>query len=319
MSLKTLEENIKDKKLQGIYLLYGEESYDILRYVEKMKKSFKNLENGINFFVIDKTNLLELNSICEGMSFFGESKLVIIKDTEMSFNINQIENLSNDKLVIIITEKSIDKRTINYKTLVKCANCIEFVKQNNNNAKSFVIRTLASYKIKVNENVAEYMTEVCTKDKQTLINEFRKIVAYLKEGESLTKEIIDKICVKTLDAKMFDLTDYILENKKEKAINLYNDLIASKVYPPVMCIMLFRQFKNIYLIKLLKESGVSQTEIIKELALHPFVFAKIQNKTNNYSIEKLESTLLEFGEYNTKIKTGQVNEILGLKKIILTI
>ena len=40
MSLKILDEDIKNKKPHGVYLLYGTEQYDVESYVEKIKKCF---------------------------------------------------------------------------------------------------------------------------------------------------------------------------------------------------------------------------------------------------------------------------------------
>ena len=80
MSLKILDEDIKNKKLHGIYLLYGTEKYDVENYFEKIKKCFTHLELGVNFFTLDKTNIDSLQDVCESVSFFGLEKLVLIRN-----------------------------------------------------------------------------------------------------------------------------------------------------------------------------------------------------------------------------------------------
>ena len=40
-----------------IYLLYGEEKYDLNLKIEKVKKEFDNLEIGLNLFYLDKENI----------------------------------------------------------------------------------------------------------------------------------------------------------------------------------------------------------------------------------------------------------------------
>lgn len=320
MSLKILDEDIKNKKLHGIYLLYGTEVYDIENYVEKIKKCFSNLETGVNFFILDKTNLDSLEDICDSVSFFGLEKLIVIKNTGLKFNKEVFENINNPELVIVITEESVDKRTSEYKYLTKKAVCVEFNKLNEKDAIFFVKRMLNAYKINVSDDVAKYLVSVCTEDKQILINEFRKIVAYLEQGDLLTKDVIDKICSKTLDAKIFDLMDCIIGKKKQDALLLLDDMLAQGTYIGIITSMLFKQIKQIYQIKLMekniRETGIT-VDIAKELGIHPFAYSKLKAATPNYTLEHLENLMLEFNNYDENSKTGKVDIVLGLKTIIL--
>lgn len=317
MSLKILDEDIKNKNVHGVYLLYGTEAYDIESYVEKIKKCFNNLEAGVNLFVLDKTNIDSLVDICDSVSFFGLEKLVIIRNTGLKFNKEILENINNPELVIVITETSVDKRTSEYKYLAKNATCVEFNKLNEKDAIFFVKRMLNAYKIVVTDDVAKYLVDVCTEDKQTLINEFRKIVAYLEQGESLTKEIIDKICSKTLDAKIFDLMDQIMAKNKKEALKLLDDMLAQGTYIGIISSMIFKQLKQIYQIKLMQKEYGTSVDIAKELGIHPFAFSKLKNVTNLYDIERLEQLMLDFDEYDENSKTGKIDIVLGLKRIIL--
>lgn len=320
MSLKILDEDIKNSRLSGIYFLYGDESYDIQRYINKIKKCFNNLTLGVNYFEITKDNISDLASVCEGVTFFGEDKLVIIKETKLKFNIDILENISSDKLVVIIIEESVDKRTTDYKKISKMSVVVTFNKQTPKDAVFFIIKMLNAYKIKVTKEVAEYMLSVCTEDKQTLINEFRKITAYLKPSEQLTKEVIDKICVKTIDAKIFDIIDLLLKDDKQSAVKLYDDLIASKVYTGIIEAILFKHIKNIYYIKLMmQDENYKNIDIAKELKIHPFVYSKLISQINKYNIDKLENLIYEFDKYDFLSKTGKMDQTLGLKKLLLLI
>jgi len=320
MSLKILDEDIKNKKPHGVYLLYGTEQYDVENYVEKIKKCFSNLEAGVNFFVLDKTNVDKLEDYCESVSFFGLEKLIVIKNTGLKFNKEILENITNPELVIVITEESVDKRTSEYKFLTKNATCVEFTKLNEKDAVFFVKRMLNAYKVTVSDEVAKYLVSVCTEDKQILINEFRKIVAYLDQGESLTKGVIDKICSKTIDEKIFDLMDAIMGKNKKEAIALLEDMLAQGTYIGIISSMMFKQIKQIYEIKLMeqriRETGIS-VDIAKELGIHPFAYSKLKAASSNYSLEHLENLMLDFNSYDENSKTGKVDIILGLKQIIL--
>lgn len=318
--MSTLDEDIKNKSVKGVYLIYGDEKYDVERYIEKIKKCYDNLENGVNFFILDKTNIDTLSDVIESVSFFGLEKLIIVKNINLKFNKDILENITNPELAIVFIEESVDKRTSEYKYLTKKATCMECTKLNEKDAAFFVVRTLNQYKIKVSDEVAKYMVNVCTEDKQTLINEFKKIVAYLNEGDSLTKEVIDTICTRTLDAKIFDLMDLIVAKKKKEALNVLDDMLAQKTYIGIISSMMYKQIKQIYQIKLMekkiKETGIN-VNIATELGIHPFVFNKLKSSATLYNLEDLEKILLEFDEYDSSSKTGKIDIELGLKRIIL--
>ncbi|MBR5227839.1 MAG: DNA polymerase III subunit delta [Clostridia bacterium] len=317
MSLKILEDDLKNKKLHNIYLFFGEDVYEIERHLEKIKKSFSNLQLGVNFFQLDKSNLQELPDIVTSFTFFGEDKLVVIKDTKLKINLDVLESVENTKTICVIIEPSVDKRTLEFKKLQKLAICVEFSNLNEKDCVKYVIKTLGQYKIIVDEKTANYMVEVCTSSKQLLINEFKKIVSYLNEGDVLDCETIDKICVRTLDAKIFDVIDLIVAKKKDIALKLIDDLIAQKTYIGVISSLLFKQIKQLYLIKLAEEKQTKErTNAVQELGINPFVLSKLNRAKSMYSKEKLEELVLEFADYDVKSKTGLEDPVLGLKRIV---
>ena len=59
-SYSKLEQEINNKELKSIYLLYGEEQYLIELLLKKIKKKFVNLQRGINYITIDETNIEHL-------------------------------------------------------------------------------------------------------------------------------------------------------------------------------------------------------------------------------------------------------------------
>ena len=288
--------------------------------MDKIKKCFSNLASGVNFFVLDKTSIDSLEDICDSVSFFGLEKLVVIKNTGLKFRKEILENINNPELVIVIIEDNVDKRTSEYKYLSKKAVCVEFNRLNEKDAVFFAKRMLNAYKINVSDEISRYLVSVCTEDKQILINEFRKIVAYLNSGEALTKEVIDKICSKTLDAKIFDLMDCIIAKDKQRALLLLDDMLAQGTYIGVITSMIFKQVKQIYQIKLMenkiRQTGIS-LDVAKELGMHPFVFSKLKVASSIYDITHLEELILDFDEYDENSKTGKIDMVLGLKTLIL--
>ena len=299
--------------MSNIYLLYGEEKYELNQKVEKIKKEFSNLQVGVNLFYINNDNIDELTSVTQGVTFFGSEKLIIIKNTNLKFDTNIIKDIDEDIKVIII-EESVDKRLSEYKALSKFAECIEFKHLDAVQMTDFIINTLKKYNVKISYEDAQYMQNVCGEDKSNNINEMQKLVIYVGNGGTVTKDIIDNICSKTLNAKIFDVLENIINKKKKIAIEQLNTLLQQKEPIVKIYIMLYKQYKQLYMIKLLKDKG--EKNIASAIGLHPFVVKKLLVSCDKYTQSELKNIIYAFDEYDQKTKNGDMDFEICLKKII---
>ncbi len=299
-----------------IYLFYGEEKYELYKEVEKIKKKFERLEVGVNFFNITKDNITELSTLYNSVNFFGEGKIVIIKDTALKFDVKRLilEADENDSYIII--EDTVDKRLSEYKQLAKVATIKEFKFLNENEMSAYISSTLKKYNLQITKEVSDYMVSICGIDKSNNINEMQKLVAFLGENTEVTKEVIDKVCSKTINAKIFDMLDMAIEKKHEIAINMLDDLIKQKEPSIKVSIMLYKQVKQMYMIKLMKENPKYSKDPNSVLKLHPFVYSKLVKNAQKYSEKKLREILDAFDEYDKNTKIGQMDFDIGLKKLI---
>ncbi|MDD3304273.1 MAG: DNA polymerase III subunit delta [Clostridia bacterium] len=299
--------------MSKIYLLYGEEKYDLNKKVKSIEKEFENLQVGLNLFYITKENIDELDTVSQGVTFFGTKKLIILKETGLKFNINLLEENDEDTTYVII-ENSVDKRLTEYKKLSKIAECIEYKHLDQNQMADYLYNMIKRYGLVISYEDAAYMCSVCGEDKSNNINELQKIVTYLKKGDSVTKEIIDKICARTLNAKIFDVLNLIVNKNKEKAISLLNDLLEQREPIIKIYIMLYKQVYQMYIIKQAKQHNV--LDAAKLFGIHPFVYKNLASSSDKYTLEKLKEILHCFDEYDEKTKLGEMDFEIGLKKII---
>lgn len=81
MTVEAIEKELKEGKLNEIYLFYGEETYLIDTCVKKIKNQFGEMVKGINYIEIDDTNLEQLISDLQTPSFGYPKKLILVKNT----------------------------------------------------------------------------------------------------------------------------------------------------------------------------------------------------------------------------------------------
>ena len=160
-----------------------------------------------------------------------------------------------------------------------------------------------------------YKQSICGEDKSNNINKLKKLVIYLDGSDKkVTKEIIDKVCSRTLNAKIFDVLNLIVNRKKEEAIKKLNDLLEQKEPIVKIYIMLYKQIYQMYLIKYAKQNNI--LDIAKLFGIHPYTYKNLSISADKYTLNKLKEILYSFDEYDEKTKNGEMDFEIGLKKII---
>ena len=81
IKIEELEKQLQNKKIESIYLLYGEEQYLLEQCAKKIRGIFGECIKGINYIQIDENNVSEIISDIETPSFGYEKKLIIAKNT----------------------------------------------------------------------------------------------------------------------------------------------------------------------------------------------------------------------------------------------
>ena len=318
LSKKVFESEIKDGNIRPLYLMYGEEKYELYHAIDLIKKKFGTLDKGVNFLTFDKNNIDELEEFLTTVSFFGGKKLAIVKGMNFKFDPDTIIENADENTIVCIIEDGIDKRLTAYKKISKAGCEINFEMMKPSEVKEYIIKTLKMYNINVDIQTAEYLEQVCSNDKSTLINEFRKITSFLSPGDTLTVEVIDFICCKTLQGQVFDLIDTIVARKRKKSLEMLEEIILQNEAVQKISILLYKQIKNIYLIKSILEQN-AKVNIAATLALPPFLVNKLMKVANGFEIGELEKILYSFADYDEKVKIGKMDSKLGLKQILCKI
>lgn len=81
VTIENLEKELKEGKLNSIYLLYGEETFLLESCLKKIKTNFGELVSGINYIKIDANNINTLISDIATPAFGYEKKLIIVRDS----------------------------------------------------------------------------------------------------------------------------------------------------------------------------------------------------------------------------------------------
>ena len=337
IKIEELENQINKKQIKGIYLFYGEETFLLDQQVSKIKKIFGERVKGINYIVIDETNVQELISDIETPAFGFEKKLIIAKNTgifkregkgrsggpskELKEKINeyikQNIDLINEVAIIIFIENEVEKNSI-YNTIEKLGIICNFEEQ-----KAFqIIKRLKSicniYKVNVDESTLQYLIECCGTNMQDLINEIRKLIEYAGINGTIQKRDIDKLCIKKIESVIFDLTDNLGQKKVKEAIDVLHNLITAKEPIQKILITLYNHFKKLYFVKLAIESNDDIASVLNLKPNQMFLINKYKMQAKGFKTFELRKIIQELEDLDYKYKIGLIDLNLGLESILCT-
>ena len=335
LKIEELEKQLNQGSCQGIYLLYGEETFLLEQQLNKIKKNFGKIVKGINYISIDENNIQELIADIETPAFGYPNKLIIARNTgifkrevkgrnggaikELKDKINDYlkENIEmiNEAVIIVFVENEAEKNSI-YNTIEKKGTVCNFEEQ-----KPFqIIKRLKSicnnYKVNVDENTLQYLIESCGTNMQDLINEIRKLIEYAGENGVIKKQDIDKLCIKKIESVIFDLTDNLGQKNVKEAMEVLYNLIASKEPIQKILITLYNHFKKLYFVKL---AIAYNKDIAQSLQLKPnqmFLVNKYKLQAKGFKTSELRKIIQELENLDYKYKIGLIDLNVGLEAIL---
>ena len=335
MTIEQLEQELKENKLNSIYVLYGEEKFLLETVLKKIKKNFGEISNGINYIQIDETNIEQGLSELQTPAFGYEKKLVIFRNSgilkkeekKKNSNLAQIKEKINkfltdnkqyvqDGLVIIFIEETVDKTEF-LKTIEDLGGIVcNFELQKSAQIEKRLKSICNAYKVNIDIQTLKYFIEKCGQNMQLLINEIRKAIEYVGENGTIDKETIDLLAIKTIDSTIFDLTDNIGKKKISKAMQILQDLLYSKEPIQKILITLYNHFKKIYIVILAEKEGRNTLEILNLKPNQTFLITKYKAQSKYFTESDLRKLIEELIELDYKYKTGNIDINIGLEAIL---
>lgn len=334
MTVDNLEKELKQGKLNSIYLFYGEEKYLLENTVKKIKKLFGELVLGINYIQINETNINNLISDIETPAFGFDKKLIVIKNAGLlkkerkanSKGNNELQkkiaeyiekniNIINSTTVLIFIEDDVSKCELQ-KIIEKNGVVCNFELLKPIDIKRKIKSICNSYEVNIDDKTLQLFIETCGTNMQVLINEIRKLIEYAGSGGTITKESIDKLSIKEFDSVIFDLTDNLGKRNIREALEILKKLIYNKEPIQKILITLYNHFKKIYLTKLAMEY---RTDVLNVLKLKPnqtFLVSKYKKQAEYFKTNELRNILGELINLDKNYKSGLIDINIGLEAIL---
>ncbi len=330
---KQLKKHIREKNLLPLYLVFGDESYLKGHYVTLLSeaavgnKAFESLN--LDRFDGKSTDLKTILDRAMTLPMLSERRCVIVEDFKLESLTEKdgkallaaFESLSESTVLIFFqTSDSFNKK--NGKKAIALFEKFGAVCELNRRKGSDLIKPLVSSAAKqgvtLSPAMAQYLVSCVGDDFNVLINELSKVCNFAGSGE-VTKEHIDAVAVKTVDAKVSSLTRSLLGGNFEKAYDILDSLLTLKVEPNYILGSIIGTYVDMYRAKVSCEStGTAQPlASLFNYKGREFALSYAARDASKLSISALRACLDELSRADLKLKSTGTSQRLIIEQLMV--
>jgi DNA polymerase-3 subunit delta len=343
--LKKLEQG----QVDPVYLFYGEEDYLRRQAVNALTRRFlQEATAQFNFDLVDgeEVTLEKVLSLAETPPLFSFRRLVIVRyapyfagrgkkafpgarpedgdkkekhPTEERHFLAYLQNPVLTTCLVFETGHPVDQQGKLFKTLQKVGQVIEFTCCYKEELNRWLLQEVNQAGKKISPLTVGLFINRVGQNMSLLNNELQKLIAYTGERNVIANEDVQQVTVHLVEENIFAIVDALGERRVKKALVGIQDLLTAGEPPPVILVMVARQFRLLLQVKELAGQGAQPVQIGKQLRLPPFVTKKIFAQSKNFSFAQLRQTLEQLLELDVAIKTGNQDFYPAMEKLALSL
>ncbi len=269
---------IKAGDLSRVYFIYGKEPFLINMYVDRIiEKAVGTEANDFNLRRFEGNPDPDmLSDVVDTLPVFSEYKVVTVKDFSTETRMTSTDKLYLD-IVANVPESAIlvfycidiepDEKKARTKRFIEAVGkagtvcSIDIMKAPK--IASLCVKKAAKEGIVISDDDALYLVERVGGRMQNASDETAKLMSYIGSGGRITRDTIELLVPKRLEAEVFDLADAINAGRRTDAFRIVDELFRKQITAVNIMSALSGAFFDMYCANLAKNSGVSGSEAAK--------------------------------------------------------
>lgn len=309
-------------------LIWGEDDFlnDYIARSYTKEDKFKDLDR----ITVDCENdgLDELIANLTESILFSTQKVVIVKNPffltskvakKFKKQLDQLQEIFShsdeldDVIVMVASYEKLDKRKKITKTVMNNFNVI------NLKIKSYEVSAIAKSIIKaegyiITQSALQLLVERSDQVMDTILSNYSKL-KIVAQNQKITEKMVAENIELSLAQNVFEILEAAFNGNYQQALTRLENQLREGVNPIQLLAVFESQIEILLVVKILAERRRSETQIVKELGIHPYRVKLALKK--RIAIEKLEHMLEKAIELDFKYKNGTYQSDEFLKMYIL--
>lgn len=309
-----LKKQIEDGALRSLYLFYGDETYLLETYHNRLLRSMMEPEDEMMNYdeMQGRVAAEQIMNSAETFPLMTEKRLVVVRDSgafETDGNaayeplVGFFSQLP-DTVVLVFIESHVDKRSRLYKAAQKYGYIVEFTTLRETDLCKWLMIEAKRRHLKMDIMTAQYFLHLAGTDMNLLNQEMEKVFAYKEGCGVILREDLERIVTPSLETNVFRMMDAIGNQQAQEAFRIYQNLrrVGENAY--MIFALLRRQIDLLYKTSVYLAERYDANTIAKTMNVKPFIAKKNMAQARKFSREKLREAMSELLQFDVDIKNG---------------
>lgn len=329
--LNRLKQQIKNKNLERLYFFFGEETFLLDHYLERVKKLLlDDLTESFNYhrFNGETFDMVAFGEAVEGLPMMAEHTLVQVDDIDpfkcpegdrdrMAAILSDIPDYCT---VIFVYPNVVWKPDKRMKKLWEAVDRgglpVEFAKQGQRELIDWITRRFGILDKKISTELCVYLIDITDGTMTSLLGEIEKISAY-SGSKTVCRADIDAVTEPVLDAVVFQMTDLMSAGRYDGALLKLQQLLKMQQDPIAILGAIGAHFRRLGTARTLLDNRKTSLDLQKLCGLPDYPARKTMEAARRFSPEFCKKAAFLILETDYKLKTSYDDSQRLLELLIL--
>jgi DNA polymerase-3 subunit delta len=310
MDVQELIKEILSPKHKAVYVVSSEELFFIDKLVQTtldqyLEKDFQEFNQSVLYG--KDTNARAIMDQAREFPFFGEKKLIIVKDAQ---DVKEWDGLTNyakqpnaSTLLIICFSKKPDGRSSWVKQIKDLGFLIEFKSLSDYQLPAFIKSAIKELKIEMDEESQMLLMDSIGNDLATIYNELEKLKLNIGKGQKVGKDEISRFIGISKEYNVFELQKAISYKDHKRIYWIAQNMGQHSKANPIIATIgaLFNHFQRIWFAKVYDKMNDDELSKLLKLPFKSFI-KEYREAAGKYSLPGIERAINLLKEYDLKSK-----------------
>lgn len=327
------EVKLKNRLKEGLakaYVLYGEEGYLVEQYMRLIaKQAVGDPDDAFNMHRFDGQSLTpeQLEEAVEALPLMAERTCVTVRDMDLaahSERLTEIMRQMPDTCVLVFWQMTVQPdnkkgwKTV-FETVEAVGGCVvAFERKTTADVVKLLVSGAKRRGCTLASEDARLLTEQAGNDLNLLLRELDKLAA-LTNGGTITREMIETMGTKNLEARVFDLSKAIIHCRGKQALELLHQLFIQREEAVSILAVLSNAYADLYRAKVAIDGGVSPESLAPDFKIYKGKEFRLRNAgydARRMSVGALRESLEILAQADNALKFGRGDERIVLEQTV---
>jgi DNA polymerase-3 subunit delta len=305
------------------YLISSDDTEALNNKIEEIYKSF-NLEFDVTRYDLEEDNIYNIIDELSTISLFDNPKFVIAKalgklalasERQINELLMVMNNKDSNNVLVLTCLDKIDFKNDNLAKVRKYSVYFDIRIKNiplDTYAHDYLLKNGYTIDSQALSELVKYSVNLAT-----LRNNLDILISFKDENKRIEEKDVSKMIKQPLEDNIFQLIDMVLAKNKKAVFKMYNDFRIENIPPTYIISMLINKFQEMYDVYHLAKGGADQQSIMDLYNVSSGKAYYMLKNSKAASLDEIKNNLNELMDLDYKIKSGKVDQYLGLELYLL--